>query len=211
MRYAGRAAAGRVLADHLAVLELSPPVVVLALLRGGVPVAVQVARRLEAPLHPLPVRKVGAPGRPELAMGAVAMIGTTVSAYRNHDVLSHLSVDPATFDRALAAERTMLQRRAAAFVGDLQVDLSGQTVIIVDDGLATGSTMLAAVEVVRQQRPAAIVVACPVGASGAVAALRPHVQAVVCPSVPEPFIAVALAYADFRQLSDREVLDDLRR
>jgi putative phosphoribosyl transferase len=179
--------------------------VVLALPRGGVPVGAEVAARLAAPLRVIMVRKIGAPGRPELAMGALALVGRDASLFRNEEIIHALSVSEAEFESARARELVELRRRAEVFAGGEPVPLAGAEVIIVDDGLATGSTMLAAVTAVRSEQPARLIAAAPVGSSRAVEALRSVADEVVCPLVPHRFIAVGLAYADFHQLSDADV------
>ena len=207
--YADRRAAGEELAEALADYRGRDNVVVLALPRGGVPVAAPIARRLGAPLGVIEVRKLGAPGRPELAMGAVASVAGRVEVARNERVISQLGVDPDTFDAVRRREVSALARRTQRF-GDTP-DLAGQVVILVDDGLATGATMQAAVAVARSRSPAAVVVAVPVAAGQAVAALERLTDAVVCPSVPDHFFAVGESYRDFGQVSDAEVLRLLGR
>ena len=177
----------------------------LALPRGGVPVAAEVAARLKAPLGVILVRKIGVPGRSELAMGALAMVGGEIAEFRNGEIIDGLRISSQAFDAARNRERLELERRASLFPST-DMDIADATVILVDDGLATGSTMLAAVAAVQTHKPAAVVVAVPVGARQAVKALRSVADRVVCPSTPEPFLAVGGAYEDFRQLSDEEVL-----
>ena len=179
--------------------------VVLALPRGGVPVAAEVAAQLNAPLGVILVRKIGVPGRSELAMGALAMVDGQLSEFRNDEIVDGLGISRQTFDAARDRERLELERRASVF-SSKNLNVAGATVIVVDDGLATGSTMLAAVSAVRGLEPSAVVVAVPVGARQAVQALRAVADLVVCLSTPEPFIAVGAAYQDFRQLSDEEVV-----
>jgi predicted phosphoribosyltransferase len=182
----------------------------LALPRGGVPVAAEVAARLNAPLGVILVRKIGAPGRSELAMGALAMVGGQISEFRNEEIIDALSISSQAFEAALNRERLELERRASIFPA-ADLDVAAPTVILVDDGLATGSTMFAAVAAVRDSDAAAVVVAVPVGARQAVQALRAVADLVVCLSSPEPFIAVGGAYEDFRQLSDEEVVAILNK
>jgi putative phosphoribosyl transferase len=208
-RYANRTVAGRALADALVMQAVLENPVVLALPRGGVPVAAEVAARLAAPLDVILVRKIGVPGRSELAMGALAMIGGEISEFRNDEIVSGLRISSQAFEAARDRERLELERRASIFPS-ADLDIADATVILVDDGLATGSTMLAAVAAVRIHAPAAAVVAVPVGARQAVQALRSVADFVVCLSMPEPFIAVGGAYEDFRQLSDEEVLTILK-
>jgi putative phosphoribosyl transferase len=204
-RYQDRTAAGRVLAAALP--EAGPYVrpVVLALPRGGVPVAVEVAAALSAPLAVLVVRKIGAPGRPELAIGALARVGSQVSTYRNTTTAAAVGVDDQGFAAAAALARAELERRGEAFAGTEVPPLDDADVVLVDDGLATGSTMLAAVAAVRELTPARIVVAVPVAPAPALQALGEVADAVVCPQVPSHFVAVGLSYVDFAQLTDEDV------
>jgi len=204
-RYANRNVAGHALAEALVEQTRLQNPIVLALPRGGVPVAVEVARRLNAPLGVILVRKIGVPGRAELAMGALAMVSGQLSEFRNDEIVDGLRIPDQAFQAARNRERLELERRGSVFPsGNLEV--ADSTVILVDDGLATGSTMLAAVAAVRRLKPAGVVVAIPVGARQAVQALRATADAVVCLSSPEPFIAVGAAYEDFRQLTDDEVI-----
>ena len=207
--YANRTSAGRALADALITDAALDKPVVLALPRGGVPVAAEVAARLKAPLGVILVRKIGVPGRSELAMGALAMVGGEIAEFRNGEIIDGLRISSQAFDAARNRERLELERRASLFPST-DMDIADATVILVDDGLATGSTMLAAVAAVQTHKPAAVVVAVPVGARQAVKALRSVADRVVCPSTPEPFLAVGGAYEDFRQLSDEEVLAILK-
>ena len=208
-RYANRTVAGRVLAEALVAEAVFENPVVLALPRGGVPVAAEVAARLDAQLGVILVRKIGVPGRAELAMGALAMVGREIAEFRNEEIINGLRISNQAFEAARNRELLELKRRASIFpTADL--DIADATVILVDDGLATGSTMLAAVAAVRTHAPAAVVVAVPVGARQAVQALRSVADRVVCLRTPEPFIAVGGAYEDFRQLSDEEVLSILK-
>ena len=204
-RYANRSVAGRVLAQALVTEAVLEKPIVLALPRGGVPVAAEVAAQLNAALGVILVRKIGVPGRSELAMGALAMVNGRLFEFRNDEIVDGLRIPDQTFDAARNRERLELERRGSLFPSS-NLDVAGSTVIVVDDGLATGSTMLAAVEAVRALGPAAVVVAVPVGAHQAVHALRAVADLVLCLSTPEPFIAVGAAYQDFRQLSDEEVV-----
>ena len=182
----------------------SPPdVIVLALPRGGVPVGYEVARRLRAPLDVFLVRKLGVPGHEELAMGAVATGGVRVL---NEQVMRGLRIPDSVIDAVAAVELEELRRRERLYRGDRPPpDVRGKTVILADDGLATGSTMLAAVKALRQQQPARIVVAVPVAAPDTCELLRAEVEDVVCTETPEPFYAVGLWYRDFSQTTDEEV------
>jgi putative phosphoribosyl transferase len=208
-RYANRTVAGRALADALVAEAVLEKPVVLALPRGGVPVAAEVATRLAAPLGVILVRKIGVPGRPELAMGALAMVGGEISEFRNEEIINGLRISSQAFEAARNREWLELKRRGSIFPF-ANLEIADGTVILVDDGLATGSTMLAAVAAVRTHAPAAAAVAVPVGARQAVHALRSVADRVVCLWTPEPFIAVGGAYEDFRQLSDEEVLSILK-
>ncbi|ACA17294.1 Erythromycin esterase [Methylobacterium sp. 4-46] len=198
-----RTDAGRVLAGRLATYEGRPDVVVLALPRGGVPVAAEVARALRVPFDVFVVRKLGVPGNEELAMGAIASGGVRVL---NADVVASLKIPPYAIDAACAREAEELRRRERAYRGGRPVvALRGLTVILVDDGLATGATMQAAIEAVRQLHPARIVVAVPTGSRDTVVRLEREADAVVCADMPEPFWAVGAAYEDFSQTRDDEV------
>jgi putative phosphoribosyl transferase len=208
-RFHDRADAGRALARMLSTYANRPDVIVLALPRGGVPVGYEVARVLHAPLDAYLVRKLGVPGHEELAMGAIASGGVRVL---NHDVIDHLRLPANVVDAATERERLELDRRERAYRDDRPPpDVRGKTAILVDDGLATGSTMRAAVEALRQQQPARIVVAVPVAAPQTCDALRPTVDQVVCAMVPESFVAVGLWYEDFSPTTDAEVRDLLAR
>jgi len=194
-----------VLAEAVLALGSFTRPVVLALPRGGVPVAVEVAAALSAPLAVLVVRKIGAPGRPELAIGALARVGSQVSTYRNPTTTAAVGVDEHAFARAAARALAELERRDQAFGTAEAPPLEGADVVLVDDGLATGSTMLAAVAAVRELKPARVIVAVPVAPASALQALREVTDTVICPRVPANFIAVGLAYANFDQLSDEDV------
>jgi putative phosphoribosyl transferase len=182
--------------------------IVLGLPRGGIPVAHAVADALGAPLDVFVVRKLGVPGQEELAMGAIASGGVRVM---NHEVVDALGIPPAALDRVAAAEQLELERRERAYRGSRPaLQLGGRTVYLVDDGLATGATMRAAVQAVRQHRPARVIVAVPVAASSTCVELAAEVDEVVCLATPEPFMAVGRFYQDFSQTTDREVHDLLR-
>ena len=205
MLFRDRADAGRHLLSRLGAYHGRPDVVVLGLPRGGIPVGYEVARGLGAPLDVFVVRKLGVPGQEELAMGAIATGGVRVV---NRDVVDALHIAPDVLDRAAEAERRELERRERSYRGDRpEPQVEGRTVILVDDGLATGSTMRAAVQALRQQRPARIVVAVPVAAFATCEELRREVEEVVCFATPEPFMAVGRFYDDFSQTTDEEVHD----
>ena len=202
MRFADRRQAGAVLGQALARYRDDTDVVVLALPRGGVPVAYEVARALHAPLDVFVVRKLGMPGHEEFAMGAIATGGVMV---RNPD-LAGVALPQHVVDAVAARERTELERREHLYRGERGPRaLAGRIVILVDDGLATGSTMLAAATAVLQQHPRTVIVAVPVAAALTCAALRDVVDEVVCAYTPEPFRAVGLWYDDFTQTTDAEV------
>src|SRR4051812_17892104 len=202
-RYADRRTAGGALAAALAPYAHREDVIVLALPRGGVPVAFEVARALDAPLDVFVVRKLGVPGHEELAMGAIATGGTRVL---NKQLVESLDLPPEWIEAIDAKERRELERREDAYRGGRPPpELSGRTVILVDDGLATGSTMLAAVWAVRQEEPARIVVAVPVADPRVCDALRGEADEVLCLHTPERLQAVGARYEDFSQTTDEEV------
>lgn len=200
---ANRKAAGQALAEALHEYRDREDVIVLALPRGGVPVALEVAEALGARLDIMLVRKLGTPGQEELAMGAIASGGSRVI---NEDIVQALAITPEGIERVAAEEARELTRREQAYRGDRPwPELAHQCVILVDDGLATGATMRAAVAAVRMQHPAHIVVAVPVAPPDTVVKLREQADAVICLEQPEPFRAIGLWYADFSQVSDDEV------
>jgi putative phosphoribosyl transferase len=200
-----RSEAGRVLARLLKPYADQPGLIVLALPRGGVPVAFEVARALHAPLDVFVVRKLGVPGHEEYAMGAIASGGVRVL---NDDVVDYLGIHEDAVEDVARAEQAELQRRERLYRGDRPAPpVEGRTVILVDDGLATGSTMRAAVRALRLQSPARLVVAVPVAAEDTCVALRSEADEVVCARTPEPFRAVGLWYDDFSQTGDDEVRD----
>jgi putative phosphoribosyl transferase len=202
-RFADRRNAGITLARQLQHFANRNDVVVLALPRGGVPVAYEVARRLGAPMDVFVVRKLGLPGHPELAMGAIASGGVQVM---NEDVATWYRPSTAAIEAVARAERLELERRERAYRdGRPPVPIEGRIVLLVDDGLATGSTMRAAVLAIRRLRPARVVVAVPVGARETCESLGEIADEVVCALIPEPFSAVGLWYVDFSQTSDDEV------
>jgi putative phosphoribosyl transferase len=208
-RFRDRAEAGQRLAQLLAAFADRPDVIVLALPRGGVPVAFAVAQALHAPLDVLVVRKLGLPGQEELAMGAIAVGGVRVL---NDDVIQDLRIPQDVIDHVTAREHAELERRERVYRGGRPTPLlRGQTVILVDDGLATGTTMRAAIAAIRAQRPARLVVAIPVAAAESLAALRPLVDALVWVIAPEPFDALGLWYEDFAPTTDAEVCALLAR
>ena len=209
MRFLDRADAGRQLAGLLKRYANRPDVVVLGLPRGGVPVAFEVAHQLRAPLDVFLVRKLGVPAHPELAMGAIASGGVRVLS---EDLISELGIPRAAVEQVAVREGLELDRRERLYRGERAFPLLiDRTAILVDDGLATGATMEAAVAALKQYRPAHIVIAAPVGAPETCARLRPLVDAVVCVTIPPSFQAVGLWYDRFDQISDEEVIDLLQR
>jgi len=202
-----REAAGRSLAEALHAYRDRDDVIVLALPRGGVPVALEIATALGAPLDLMLVRKLGTPGQEELAMGAIASGGGRVI---NEHVVQALGISQQAIERVAEREGMELQRREQVYRGKRPwPELADRCVILVDDGLATGATMRAAVEAVRAQRPARIVVAVPVAPADTIALLRKQADEVICLAEPEPFQAIGLWYTDFSQVSDGEVREML--
>jgi putative phosphoribosyl transferase len=209
MRFRDRTDAGRQLADKLAAYADRSDVLVLGLPRGGVPVAFEVARSLRAPLDVFLVRKLGLPGHEELAMGAIATGGVRVL---NEDVVRTLNVPEDVIDAVASEEQQELARREHVYRDDHPAPaVQGRTVILIDDGLATGSTMRAAVAALRQQQPARVVVAVPVAAPEICAEFEGEADEIVCAQTPQPFYAVGLWYDDFTQTTDEEVRDLLQR
>jgi predicted phosphoribosyltransferase len=202
MQFTDRRHAGKALAGKLEHYSANPAVIVLALPRGGVPVAFEVAKALDAPLDVFIVRKLGIPGHEEYAMGAIASGGVRVM---NPDVAA-LLIPQHAIEAVTEREQKELARREQLYRGDRPpVALEGRIVILVDDGLATGSTMRAAAAAVKRQKPARTVVAVPVAATDTCTQLRSEVDEVVCVLTPEPFHAVGLWYEDFNQTTDEEV------
>lgn len=203
MTFHDRTHAGRILAGHLRQYADRPDVIVLGLPRGGVPVAFEVAQELHVPLDVFLVRKLGVPGHEELAMGAIASGGVRVL---NRDTVDFLQIGDEVIDRVAAEEEQELRRREALYRGNRpRPPIQDRTVILVDDGLATGSTMKAAAEALRRQSPAEIVVAVPVAARSTCDEFEAYVDEVVCAETPSPFHAVGMWYEDFSQTSDQEV------
>jgi putative phosphoribosyl transferase len=208
-RFRDRPDAGRQLAAKLMGYANRPNVLVLALPRGGVPVAFEVAQALNAPLDVFLVRKLGLPGHEELAMGAIASGGVVV---RNSEVVDMLRIPDRVIDAVAAQEQRELERRELAYRDDRPApDVHGKTVILVDDGLATGATMHAAAAALREQQPDRIVVAVPTAAPATCDEFRDVVDEIVCAITPEPFYAVGIWYEDFSQTTDDEVRDLLAR
>jgi predicted phosphoribosyltransferase len=207
--FKNRRDAGKKLAQRLSHYRDDANVIVLALPRGGVPVALEVARALEAPLDIFLVRKLGVPGHEELAMGAIATGGVRVL---NESVVASLDIPEALIDGVAEKERQELERRARAYRGDRELpDLEGRLVILVDDGLATGATMRAAIAGLRTQNPAQIIAAVPTAAPETCEAFEDEVDEIVCAVTPQPFYGVGFWYEDFSQTTDDEVRTLLRQ
>jgi putative phosphoribosyl transferase len=204
MPFRDRTEAGRRLAQALLLHQSEEPVV-LALPRGGVPVAAEVARALKAPLDLILVRKVGVPQHPELAMGAI-VDGADPLAVRNEDIIAASQVSDGVFNAACKQELAEIKRRRARYVGSrAHPKLSGRTVIVVDDGIATGATTRAALRSVRKQKPRRLILAVPVAPTSSLEDLRDEADEIVCLEDYESFGAVGFYYSDFRQVSDEEV------
>jgi putative phosphoribosyl transferase len=207
--FVDRRQAGKKLAEQLASYANRSDVLVLALPRGGVPVAYEVARALNSPLDVFLVRKLGVPGDEELALGAIASGGVRVL---NEEVTSRIHISDSAIDDVASREQQELERRERLYRGNQAApDVEGRTVILIDDGLATGSTMRAAATALRNVRPAKIIVAVPVAAAETCADLRSEVDEVICGATPEPFMAVGAWYSDFEQTTDEEVRELLHR
>jgi putative phosphoribosyl transferase len=209
MLFEDRFEAGRFLASKLKRLAVGGDVVVLALPRGGVPVGFEVAKALGAPLDVFVVRKLGVPGNEELAMGAIASGGVITL---NEDLIRGLGISQETVLAVANEEERELERRERDYRGARPpIDVNGRTVILVDDGLATGSSMRVAARALRSKNPARIIVAVPVASRATCAEFESEVDQVVCATIPEPFWAVGQWYRDFSQTSDDEVRNLLRR
>lgn len=202
-RFLDRREAGRKLAGKLLKYAEIPNVIILALPRGGVPVAYEVALALKAPLDVWIVRKLGLPGREELAIGAISSGGIQIL---NEDIVAALALDPSIIKAVTEREMKELQRREEQYRGNRPAPvIENRTVILIDDGLATGASMLAAVHAVRTRHPARVVVAVPTAASQAIELLRRQVDEVVYVLAPDPFDGVGKWYEDFSQITDEEV------
>ncbi len=203
MRFRNRIEAGQLLAEKLLAYAANPEVIVLALPRGGVPVGAQVAQRLHVPLDVFVVRKLGLPGHPELAMGAIASGGVRVF---NGEVVNAFRIPDEVINSVTAAESQELKRREKSYRGELPPpEVEGKTVIIVDDGIATGSTMVAAISALRQLNVGRVIVATPTVARSTSNYLRPNADEVVAVMEPEEFYGVGQWYEDFSQTTDEEV------
>ncbi len=211
MAFLNRAQAGRRLAEALGELK-GNDIVVYALPRGGVVVAAPVAEALHAPLDLILVRKIGVPFQPELAMGAVAEAGGAPIVVRNGDVIALSNVGEAAFQAAAQRECEELERRRALYLaGRAHPVATGRIAIVVDDGVATGATMRAALEAVRTQRPGELILAVPVAPADTLEALGSATDKIICLETPEPFVAIGCYYRDFAQVEDEEVIAALDR
>jgi predicted phosphoribosyltransferase len=208
-RFRDRTEAGRILAQELSHYEGRDDVIVLALPRGGVPVGYEVARALRAPLDVFVARKLGLPGYPELAMGAIAAGGVAVL---DRALVHRLGISEETIRQVVAQEARELERREVAYRdGRPPPDLKGKTVILVDDGLATGATMRAAALAAKEHQPERVIVAVPVAAPQTCDEFRGDVDEIICAVTPEPFYAVGIWYENFDQTTDNEVRELLAR
>lgn len=210
MSFKDRSDAGRKLAKALAQYKEQQPVI-LALPRGGVPVAAEVAAALKAPLDLILVRKIGVPFQPELAMGAVVDGGAPITV-RNEDVIRLAGIDEAEFKDICDSELAEIERRRQRYLGSRErVDVSGRTTIVIDDGVATGATTRAALRATRVRNPKKLVLAVPVAPTHSLAALRSDADDVICLEDHEFFVAIGAYYADFSQVPDDEVIELVKR
>lgn len=204
--FASREEAGRKLAARLRGMQIKDPVV-LALPRGGVPVAAEVARELNAPMDLILVRKIGVPWQPELAAAAV-VDGQRPDLVLNDSVMQALGLTPEDIDDAAKAQLDEIERRRKLYIGDRPpICVKGRTAIIVDDGIATGTTAKAALQALRRREPGRLILAVPVGAPDVLAELETHADQVISLESPPNFYPIGPFYADFHQLEDKEVLD----
>jgi len=203
--FTNREAAGRALAEAIAAKSLPDPVV-LALPRGGVPVAAEVARALNAPLDLVMVRKIGVPWQPELAAAAV-IDGEDAQIVVNEEVCFEANISRSSIDEMAKEELKEIERRAKLYLKDrARVPIGGRSAIVVDDGIATGTTIRAVIKALRSKQPKSILLAVPVAPKEAIAALRGEADDIVCLETPEPFWGISLHYADFHQVPDEEVI-----
>jgi putative phosphoribosyl transferase len=208
-RFRDRAEAGEQLAQRLLIYAGNPQAIVLALPRGGVPVAAPIATTLQLPLDLCIVRKLGVPGNPELAMGAIDSQGRR---YLNTEIIAKFNISPANIDRVAELEAIELARRAGVYRGNRPpLDLTNRTVIVVDDGLATGATMRSAIRSIQPQQPAQILVAVPIGTTAIVEELTAIVDVVICLIMPKPLHSIGSWYENFPQTTDAEVCTILDR
>jgi putative phosphoribosyl transferase len=209
MLFQNRIDAGQRLASLLQSYADRPDIIVIALPRGGVPVAAEIAKTIEAPLDVLVVRKLGVPGAEETAMGAIA---SGDFRYLNQDLVGRLRIPPEAIDEVVQREQQELKRREKAYRDDLPpLDLQNRTIILVDDGLATGATIQVAIEAIQQQQPKELTVAVPVAEPGICDWVSKAVDHIICAETPRPFYAVGLWYKEFSQTSDDEVRSLLRQ
>ena len=207
--FRNRVEAGQILARRLKSVVTDSDVLVLALPRGGVPVGFEIAKTLHVDLDVFLVRKLGVPGQEELAMGAIASGGVKVL---NEPLIQYLGIPPTVIDRVTAREQQEIERRERAYrEGRPALPVANRTAILVDDGLATGASMLAAARAVRDQKPKRIIVAVPLASRNACEEFRQHVDDVICAETPEPFYSVGAWYEDFSQTADAEVRELLER
>jgi putative phosphoribosyl transferase len=210
MTFSDRSDAGRRLASTLSGYK-GRNAVILALPRGGVPVAAEVAAVLDAPLDLILVRKIGVPDQPELAMGAV-VDGAEPIVVRNEEVIELSGIAPREFDEVCARELAEIERRRRFYIGErVRAAITGQVVIVIDDGIATGATTRAALQAIRKRKPKELVLAVPVAPPDTIKELRKEADTVVCLETPEIFGAIGYFYRDFRQVSDHEVVEILKR
>lgn len=208
--FKNREAAGRALASALAGYDLVDPIV-LAMPRGGVPVALEVAKQLRSPLDFVFVRRIGFPGHKEVAMAAV-VDGSSPELVLNEDLAERIKIPQSYIEQEKKAELQEIERRRREYAGlAAGPDISGRSVIIVDDGIATGTSVRAAIKALRRKSPRKLIIAVPVAPRDAVASLRSDVDEVVCLQTPEPFYAVGMHYEDFHQVSDDEIKDALKQ
>lgn len=208
-KFFDRCEAGVILAKNLKEYANNPNVIILALPRGGVPVAYEIANALSAPLDVFIVRKLGLPGHEELAIGAIASGGTI---FFNESLMSQLNINRISIQNVIEKEQEELVRREHLYRGDKAFpNLKEKTVLLVDDGIATGATMTAAIEALRKHKPTTIVIAVPVAAYSTCEEMAPLVERIVCPLKPIDFYAVGLWYEHFPQISDNEVIELLKK
>ncbi|GAX41213.1 hypothetical protein NIES4075_21820 [Tolypothrix sp. NIES-4075] len=209
MRFKDRTAAGKLLAGKLVAYANRADVLVLALPRGGVPVAFEVAKALNAFLDVFVVRKLGVPGQKELAMGAIASGNVRIL---NEDIIRQEKIDELAIEKVTVEEQQELNRRQTVYRGDRpKLAIAGRTIILIDDGLATGATMRAAIAALHKQQPAKIVVAVPVSSPQTCQEIKSHVDEIICAETPSPFYSVGFWYEKFPQTTDREVRDLLNQ
>lgn len=207
-RYVNRHEAGKILSKEMKIYEKNPDTYVLALPRGGVPVAYEIAKTLSLPLDVFIVRKLGVPYHEELAMGAIASGGVTVF---NDDILQQLQIPKSEIQKVITAEQKELTRRELSYRGNKPFPtLENKTIILVDDGIATGATMRAAIKSLRQKKPKHLILAVPVAASAIISEMEMLVDKIICPIKPDHFYAVGAWYDDFTQTTDDEVFQLLK-